>query len=187
MLSYEQIGAAAMMSRACAGLARGRIVVALPGSEAAVRLAMDKLVIPELGHLVQQAQVPVVRVTSDDRVRPFKSTISDRRRRAQLLRVPACGRSREREAACAVGAAAGRVAAADLASTIFVPPFSRSAMDGYAVVADDTAWRDARAAGPPAHRRSRVHRRRPVARSSPRGSAQRSPPARRCQTAPTRW
>src|SRR5258708_5438562 len=40
MLSYEQIGAAAMMSRACAGVVAGRILVALPGSEAAVRLAM---------------------------------------------------------------------------------------------------------------------------------------------------
>jgi molybdenum cofactor biosynthesis protein B len=56
MLSYEQIGAAAMMSRATAGLAAGRIVIALPGSEAAVRLAMEKLVLPELGHLVQQAR-----------------------------------------------------------------------------------------------------------------------------------
>jgi molybdenum cofactor biosynthesis protein B len=56
MLSYEQIGAAAMMSRATAGLARGHIVIALPGSEAAVRLAMEKLVIPELGHLIQQAR-----------------------------------------------------------------------------------------------------------------------------------
>lgn len=55
MLSYEQIGASAMMSRAAAGLAGGRIVVALPGSEAAVRLAMEKLLLPELGHLVQQA------------------------------------------------------------------------------------------------------------------------------------
>jgi molybdenum cofactor biosynthesis protein B len=55
MLSYQQIGAAAMMSRACAGLVAGRIVVSLPGSEAAVRLAMEKLVIPEIGHLVQQA------------------------------------------------------------------------------------------------------------------------------------
>ena len=55
MLSYKQMGAAAMMSRACAGLASGRIVVSRPGSEAAVRLAMEKLVIPELGHLVQQA------------------------------------------------------------------------------------------------------------------------------------
>jgi molybdenum cofactor biosynthesis protein B len=55
MLSYEQIGSAAIMSRACAGLTAGRIVVALPGSEAAVRLAMEKLVLPELGHLVQQA------------------------------------------------------------------------------------------------------------------------------------
>src|SRR5262245_6376507 len=55
MLSYQQIGPAAMMSRACAGLAGGRIVICLPGSEAAVRLAMEKLVIPELGHLVEQA------------------------------------------------------------------------------------------------------------------------------------
>ena len=56
MLSYEQVGAAAMMSRATAGLARGHIVIALPGSEAAVRLAMEKLVLPELGHMVQQAR-----------------------------------------------------------------------------------------------------------------------------------
>jgi molybdenum cofactor biosynthesis protein B len=56
MLSYEQIGAAAIMSRATAGLAAGHIIVALPGSEAAVRLAMEKLVLPELGHLVQQAR-----------------------------------------------------------------------------------------------------------------------------------
>jgi molybdopterin adenylyltransferase len=55
MLSYEQIGSAAMMSRAIAGLVAGRIVVSLPGSEAAVRLAMEKLLIPELGHLVEQA------------------------------------------------------------------------------------------------------------------------------------
>ena len=55
MLSYQQIGSAAMLSRACAGLARGRIVIALPGSSGAVTLAMEKLVIPELGHLVQQA------------------------------------------------------------------------------------------------------------------------------------
>jgi molybdenum cofactor biosynthesis protein B len=55
MLSYEQIGPAAMMSRACAGLVRGRIVIALPGSTAAVTLAMEKLVVPELAHLVQQA------------------------------------------------------------------------------------------------------------------------------------
>ena len=56
MLSFEQIGAAAMMSRACAGLAAGRIVISLPGSEAAVRLAMDRLIVPELGHMVQQAR-----------------------------------------------------------------------------------------------------------------------------------
>lgn len=56
MLSYEQIGSAAMMSRATAGLAAGHVVAALPGSEGAVRLAMEKLLLPELGHLMQQAR-----------------------------------------------------------------------------------------------------------------------------------
>lgn len=55
-LSYQDIGSSAMMSRATAGLVAGRILVALPGSEAAVRLALDKLLLPELGHLVQQAR-----------------------------------------------------------------------------------------------------------------------------------
>ena len=55
MLSYQQIGSAAMMSRATAGISARRVVVALPGSEAAVRLAMERLLLPELGHLVQQA------------------------------------------------------------------------------------------------------------------------------------
>jgi molybdenum cofactor biosynthesis protein B len=55
MLSFQEIGSAAMMSRATAGLSAGKIIVALPGSEAAVRLAMERLLLPELGHLVQQA------------------------------------------------------------------------------------------------------------------------------------
>ena len=55
MLSFEQIGSSAMMSRATAGLAAGKIIVSLPGSEAAVRLALEQLLLPELGHLVQQA------------------------------------------------------------------------------------------------------------------------------------
>jgi molybdopterin adenylyltransferase len=55
MLSYQEIGPAAMLSRACAGMASGRIVVSLPGSEPAVRLAMEKLLLPELGHLVREA------------------------------------------------------------------------------------------------------------------------------------
>lgn len=55
MLSYQDIGSAAMMSRACAGTIGKIVVISLPGSEKAVRLAMEKLVIPELTHLVQQA------------------------------------------------------------------------------------------------------------------------------------
>jgi molybdopterin adenylyltransferase len=57
ILSYDDIGPAAMLSRAVAGAARGKIIAALPGSEAAVRLAMEKLLLPELGHLVQQVEL----------------------------------------------------------------------------------------------------------------------------------
>jgi molybdopterin molybdotransferase len=81
MLSYEQIGPSAMMSRATAGLVLGCVIAALPGSEAAVRLATEWLPLTDAG---------------------------------------------------------GRVAAGEVAATVFVPPFSRSAMDGYAVVAADT-------------------------------------------------
>ncbi len=55
LLSYQQIGPAAMLSRAVAGTIAGRVVVSLPGSEAAVRLAVEKLLVPELGHLVREA------------------------------------------------------------------------------------------------------------------------------------
>jgi molybdenum cofactor biosynthesis protein B len=55
MLSYAEIGSAAMMSRAVAGLHRGVAVFATPGSTAAVTLALEKLIIPELGHLVFEA------------------------------------------------------------------------------------------------------------------------------------
>lgn len=56
MLSYQEIGPAAMLSRACAGISQCRVVVALPGSVNAVRLAMDKLILPEIGHLVREAR-----------------------------------------------------------------------------------------------------------------------------------
>jgi len=55
MLSYQQIGSAALLSRALAGTARGRVVVALPGSRAAIRLAVEKLLLPELPHLAAEA------------------------------------------------------------------------------------------------------------------------------------
>lgn len=51
MLSWEQVGAAAMLSRATAGVYRGRVVFSLPGSPAAVRLAWEKLIAPEIPHL----------------------------------------------------------------------------------------------------------------------------------------
>jgi molybdenum cofactor biosynthesis protein B len=55
MLSFQEIGAAAMMSRAQMGLHARRIVVSLPGSPNACRLALEKLLIPELGHLLREA------------------------------------------------------------------------------------------------------------------------------------
>lgn len=51
MLSWEQVGAAAMLSRATAGVYRGRVVFSLPGSPAAVRLAWEKLIAPEIEHV----------------------------------------------------------------------------------------------------------------------------------------
>jgi molybdenum cofactor biosynthesis protein B len=54
MLSYEQVGAAAMLSRACAGVSAGCVVFVLPGSEAAVRLGMERLILPELPHIVRE-------------------------------------------------------------------------------------------------------------------------------------
>ena len=56
VLSFEDIGPAAMLSRAAAGVVRGRAVFMLPGSERAVRLAMARLIIPELGHVVGQLE-----------------------------------------------------------------------------------------------------------------------------------
>ena len=55
MLSYEDIGSAALLSRALAGMAAGRVVFVLPGSRGALRLALDKLILPELGHLAAEA------------------------------------------------------------------------------------------------------------------------------------
>ena len=54
MISFNEIGSAAMMSRATAGTVGRKAIFVLPGSPAAVRLAMEKLIVPELGHIVQQ-------------------------------------------------------------------------------------------------------------------------------------
>ena len=54
MLSYQEIGSAAMLSRAQAGVRAGRLVFSLPGSPAACRLALERLILPELGHLVRE-------------------------------------------------------------------------------------------------------------------------------------
>ena len=51
LLSFEQVGAAAMLSRATAGTYRGSVVVSMPGSPKAVELAWEKLLEPELAHL----------------------------------------------------------------------------------------------------------------------------------------
>ncbi len=51
-LSYKEIGSSAIMSRACAGVLNKKIIISMPGSEGAVRLAMTKLILPELSHMV---------------------------------------------------------------------------------------------------------------------------------------
>ena len=54
MLSWDQIGSGAILSRATAGIARGKAIFAVPGSIAAVELAMTKLILPELRHILHE-------------------------------------------------------------------------------------------------------------------------------------
>jgi molybdenum cofactor biosynthesis protein B len=56
MLSYEEVGAAAMLSRAQGGVVQGRVLFSLPGSPNACRLALEKLIIPELPHLLREVR-----------------------------------------------------------------------------------------------------------------------------------
>jgi molybdenum cofactor biosynthesis protein B len=56
MLSHQEIGAAAMLSRAVGGLIGRTLLLTMPGSRAGVRLAMERLILPELGHLVREAR-----------------------------------------------------------------------------------------------------------------------------------
>jgi molybdenum cofactor biosynthesis protein B len=55
-LSFQEIGSAAILSRATAGLVQGKVVLALPGSPKALELAMKQIVLPEAGHLVSQSR-----------------------------------------------------------------------------------------------------------------------------------
>jgi len=53
-LSFEEIGSAAMLSRAVAGIAGGKVVFSVPGATAAVELALERLIVPELAHLISE-------------------------------------------------------------------------------------------------------------------------------------
>jgi molybdenum cofactor biosynthesis protein B len=54
-LTYQEIGTGSIMSRAIAGVANGKIIICMPGSLGATTLAMDKIILPEIGHLVREA------------------------------------------------------------------------------------------------------------------------------------
>ena len=56
MLSFQEIGPAAILSRAVGGLLGRKVLLTMPGSPAAVRLAMEKIIVPELPHLVREAR-----------------------------------------------------------------------------------------------------------------------------------
>lgn len=55
-LSYDNMGSAAILSRAVAGIMNGKVVFCIPGSANAVRLCLDKLILPEAGHIVKHAR-----------------------------------------------------------------------------------------------------------------------------------
>ena len=54
-LSYQEIGTSSILSRAMAGVARGKAIICLPGSLGATKLALDKIILPEIGHMVREA------------------------------------------------------------------------------------------------------------------------------------
>jgi len=54
-LTYQEIGTGSIMSRAIAGVTQGKVILCLPGSLGAATLAMDKIILPEVGHLVREA------------------------------------------------------------------------------------------------------------------------------------
>ncbi|MCX8168734.1 MAG: MogA/MoaB family molybdenum cofactor biosynthesis protein [Candidatus Methanomethylicia archaeon] len=56
ILSYREIGSAAIISRAIAGISNGRIIVAIPGSKNAIPIALEKLLLPELPHILFHAR-----------------------------------------------------------------------------------------------------------------------------------
>lgn len=58
MLSFAEIGSAAILSRAVGGLMGPVVILVMPGSRAAVQLAMERIILPELGHLVAEARKP---------------------------------------------------------------------------------------------------------------------------------
>jgi len=55
-MSYDEIGSAAVVSRCIAGIMRGKAVFCLPGSPQAVETALEKLVVPEVGHILAHAR-----------------------------------------------------------------------------------------------------------------------------------
>jgi molybdenum cofactor biosynthesis protein B len=54
-LTFQEIGTGSILSRATAGVARGKVIICLPGSLKAVKLALEKIILPEIGHLVREA------------------------------------------------------------------------------------------------------------------------------------
>jgi molybdenum cofactor biosynthesis protein B len=55
-ISYDEIGSAAVMTRALAGVVQGKAVFCIPGSPNAVRLCLEKLILPEIGHIILHAR-----------------------------------------------------------------------------------------------------------------------------------
>jgi molybdenum cofactor biosynthesis protein B len=54
-LTYQEIGTGCILSRAMAGIVKGKVIISLPGSLEAVKMAMERIIIPELAHLVREA------------------------------------------------------------------------------------------------------------------------------------
>ena len=139
-----------------------------------MRLAMTRLILPELGHVVQQLEQD----DDEDAAVPRRRFRSTRRARIIDGARPADRSHRARPAATTPTAACSP---RDVVATADVPPFARAAMDGYAVRAEDTAGASREQPKTLRCIETGVHRTGAGAARSARASAPRSPPARRCR------
>lgn len=137
-LSYNEIGTSAMLSRATAGILKvkkhNKVIFLLPGSPNAVRLALQHIIIPELGHILylinkeEWNDLEKLRKIGFSKLTPLDDAMEKLFSKIHLNPIEEIN----------IKEALNRTIAENIISGIDIPPFDRSAMDGYAIKAEDS-------------------------------------------------